>query len=419
MRHAAFIAVLGLGIWACGGSGSGDDDDTIDAALLDDGGLPIDAGPAGGMDAHPGGSGDGLDTATGCAGQLNPNQVLDLHIEMSAGDWSTVQGDLTFSIVVPAMISCGGEPAKMVAVRRKRSGGTVKVGLKIDVNHYVDPQDFHGLTKLSLENGVSSGSTENGSVRDLMAEYLAWRLMARSGAITGRAAFAQVFVNGDSLGAYVNVEDVNKRFLRDRVGDDDGWLFKKSGGDGDGYHTNETVANPYEGYFCFWGGGGGSCAPPGDVAVTLPQHLDVEQYLRVGAVNALMGNHDSPLLKDNNYLFYDWAGGGRLYFPWDLDTVMGDDYDVFTGTVPGGTSMYTDVLFSAWEDEYDAILTELLAGPLSLDAIHDELERAVSVAGDVLDGDPFTGGGAAGAASDLGGWWDQRHPTVTAQVDEH
>jgi hypothetical protein len=52
---------------------------------------------------------------------------------------------------------------------------------------------------------VSEGDEgrETGSV---LSEYLAWRLMVRGDAITGRATFIRVFVNGDPLGVYVNVE---------------------------------------------------------------------------------------------------------------------------------------------------------------------------------------------------------------------
>ncbi len=94
-----------------------------------------------------------------------------------------------------------------------------------------------------------------------------------------------------------------------------------------------------------------------------------------------------------------------MYFPWDLDTTMRDDYDVFTGSVSGGTTVFTDVLFSHWEDDYDAILTEWLAGPLSLEAITGEIDRAVDLSGG--DGDS------------LEAWWNDRHAAVSEQVDAH
>jgi len=310
---------------------------------------------------------------------------------------------------VPAQLSCNGSASVLVGVRRKRSGGAPKVGLKVDANLYVTGQSFFGLKKLSLENGISEGSS-TGSAHDLVAEYLGWRLMARSGAISGRAAFVHLSVNGQDLGVYVNVEELDKRFLRDRFADDSGWLYKKSGSSNDGYHTNELSPNPYEAYFCFWVKSGG-CAAPADLATSLPQHLDIDQMLRVGAVNALLANTDSPLLKDNNYGFYDWAGGPRFYLPWDLDTTMRSDYDVFTGTVSGGVTMYVDVLFSNWQADYTAIFDELLSGPLSLAAIHGELDRAQTVAGAAL--------GGSAAFTELKDWWSARHAAVSSQVAAH
>jgi hypothetical protein len=409
MRSSCLL--LSVLVVACGSSPQdGSDDDTTTT----DGGAGADAfAPRG--DAGPGGAGDTLDTATGCAGVFNPDQMLDLALDLPAGDWNTVVADSTNSVYVQAQLSCGGSSPILVGVRRKRSGGAPKVGLKIDVNLYVAGQSFAGLKKLSLENGISEGSS-TGSARDLVAEYLGWRLMASAGAITSRAAFVRLTVNGQVLGVYVNVEEVDKRFLRDRFGDDSGWLYKKSGSTNDGYHTNETQPNPYAAYFCFWEKNGCAAPAAAELRDSLPTHLAVEQMLRVGAVNALIGNTDSPLLKDNNYLFYDWAGGPRQYFPWDLDTTMRSAYDVFSGTVSGGTPMYVDVLLGNWSSEYTAVLEELLTGPLTLAVIQAELARAQSVAGAALDEDSYSGGGAASAVSDLGAWWNERHAAVTQEV---
>jgi spore coat protein H len=411
MRSIQYVWLVLVGA-ACGSSPA----DEVDGGGGSDGASDLDGGGRG--DAGPtgssGGSGDGLDVLTGCAGVFNPDQVLDFELSMSAGDWSALQADSTNSIYFPAEITCNGTTPASVAVRRKRSGGAPKVGLKIDINRLVPGQSWLDLKKLSLENGISEGS-DTGSAGDLVAEYLSWRLMARSGAITGRAAFVRVTVNGEQLGVYVNVEEVDKRFLRDRLDDDAGWLYKKSGSANDGYHTNELEPDPYAAYFCFWESNG--CDPPSaaELASTLPAHLAIEQMLRVGAMNALLANTDSPLLKNNNFLFYDTAGLPRLYFPWDLDTTMRSDHDVFTGTVSGGTEMYVDVLFSNWEASYDDILTELLDGSLALSAIHDELDRVDEVAAAFLDGDPDFGG----SVTSLKEWWTARHAAVRAQVAAH
>ena len=399
------IALLALAPAACGG---GDDDGGGGGGGGDGGPGDGDGGDVGPFfDAGPAGAGDDLDTDTGCAGIFNPDQMLQFELTMSSGDWSTVQNDCTFTVVKPAELSCGGE-SMQVGVRHKRSGGTERPGLKIDINYFTPGQTFHGLKKMDWENGAGSspdGCGEDGGEGGLFSEYLGWRLHVMSGAITGRAAFIEVSVNGDDLGRYVNVEQIDKRFVRTFVGDDDGWIWKFSGSDDDGQKTNEGVDDPYDDYFCFFKKNG--CDPPSsaELEAELPDKLDIPQLLTIGGVNALMANHDAIMLKLNNYIFYDRAGGGRIYLPWDLDSTMSDDYDVFTGTVAGGTTVFTDALFTHWEDDYDQILTDLLAGPLSIDAIHDEIDRAEEVSGL--------------SSGDLAGWWTARHADVSDQVDAH
>jgi hypothetical protein len=414
MRRAS-MSMAAAALFVLAGCGGGDDDAPGDG----DGAGSDDGSPGGGDGGSYPGDGDDLDVASGCPGVYNPDQILEYHFETSG--WSTLQNDCSYSTYVEAEMRCGDGPAIQVGMRHKRSGGTDKPGFKVDINHLIAGQAFNSLNKMSFENGISSGQDcggdgDGGGASSLMTEYLAWRIHVLGGQVTGRAAFAKVYVNGDYIGTYVNVEQPDKVFLAKRLGDDDGWLYKVSGGD-DGYKTNETMANPYEDWFCFLKKN--PCAPPDDLESALPAKLDIEQILKVGAANALIGNHDGIMLKLNNYYAYDYASGPRMYFPWDLDSTMSDDYDVFTGSVSGGTTVFTDVLFAHWEEDYDRILTDWLAGPLSLDAIHGEIDRAVDVAGGAMADDPNGGGSAAAAGSDLKGWWDDRHAQVSQQVAEH
>lgn len=60
------------------------------------------------------------------------------------------------------------------------------------------------------------------------------------------------------------------------------------------------------------------------------------------------------------------------------------NYDVFAG----GNSSFVNVLFPTWEDEYAGLVSQLVAGPLSVAGIHAEAERLLAVAGDAIDVDP-------------------------------
>ncbi len=405
-RFALVVLLLAAG---CGGAAAG----TLDGGDSGDGGGSGDGG------SYPG-PGDDLDQAEGCPGVFNPNQLLRYDLEMAPGDWATVLADNSYSVFVPAQLSCGGAAPITVGVRRKRSGGTNKVGLKIDINQQVPGQRYFDLRKLSFENGVSEGTSSDATeVETYVMEYLAWRLVTLSQMIGGRAALAELYVNGDVIGVYVNVEQVDKRFLDDRLGDDTGWLYKKSGGINDGLKTHETdgLDDPYDDYLCFWDRSSG-CPLPADLSTELPLRVDLDQLLTLGAVNAIMANSDAPLFKDNNYYWYDYAGGGRVYLPWDLDTVMNRDIDVLTGGVGGQTDLYTGVLFPTWEDQYRAILQALLADSLTETAIRAELERVAGVASDAFSRDPYVTGSVDGAVSNLESYWTARLDDVAAQLGQ-
>src|SRR5687767_4418761 len=91
----AFVrtAVL-LALSACAtiGGGTGGDDDDDNAPPTDEEVPPCTT------DCEI----DGLDSAMGCAGVYNPDQVLDYHITMKAGDWSSVTTDTTNETYYPA-----------------------------------------------------------------------------------------------------------------------------------------------------------------------------------------------------------------------------------------------------------------------------------------------------------------------------
>lgn len=328
-----------------------------------------------------------LDGASGCEGIFSPEQVLAYQVEAS-----------NLEVDGPGRFRCGDELTLDVEVERKRGGG-----FKIDFNEYLDGQTYFGIKKLVYDTG---GTT---SVTDIVRQYLAWRMMHRAGVIASRAALAEVYVNDSYFGLLVNIEAVDKRLLKNRFGNDDGWLYKKSGGEGDGLKTHESDglgdANPYDDYLCFWKSGN-ACPVPDDVATALPEHLAVEQFLRMGVVNALIANTDAPLFKDNNYYFYDWFGG-RHYLPWDLDTVMkDDDFAMVQETA------FAEALMPHFGDQYQAIAVELLAGPLALAEIHAEIDRVGEVAGAAIAN---AGGDPDAIVSELKTWWSERHALVSAQ----
>jgi spore coat protein CotH len=357
------------------------------------------------------------------AALYDPLQVLNLNLEMDPADWAAVEADTNYTIHKPAYFYADGENKIVVDVRRKPTLATGdKVSLKIDVNSYFDSLQWHGVKKLSLENG-------NGAC--IVKEGLAWYLHRQATALDTSyepplASWVNVNVNGQRLGVYTNVEQPDKTFLRNRdlwVANDT-WLYKQ--GDigppelDSGSGTSSTFkALNYKPF-------NGSASPPAGYEAQLQTFIDMPQMLTVGAVNAFTGNMDELLTKGKNFFFADFSagasGGKRLYFPWDLDSV-------FSGNVSSSIYLnkqgkYSDFQQyitnnSAFHTQYNQLMLELLETPLS--STQDFLNELEPILTPSLLADPYSEIGTtpseiAGEFSSIRQWLTNREANVRAQV---
>src|SRR5688572_1942159 len=93
-----------------------------------------------------------------------------------------------------------------------------KPALTLKVNEFVSGQDFHGLSKLALNNSIMDASY----VRELTAS----QLYREAGIPAARGTHVKVRLNGRDLGIYVLVEAMNKGFLKRELGNGGGNLYE-------------------------------------------------------------------------------------------------------------------------------------------------------------------------------------------------
>jgi hypothetical protein len=264
---------------------------------------------------------------------FEPNRVLTVELDMAQSDWDTIRHDTTNEIEVPATFKAtGDEEAIRVSVRRKSSralpseSDPVKIGMKVDFNEYVD-QTWRKLTKLSLENGSDEDPVSEGLAWNL--HELAWAGGYYGGSVhPGLASWVRVEVNGEYLGVYVNAEERDKQFLRNRTlwFPDRTWLYEID--DIDGFELEEgDPHSPTYDLLCFSpfiGRSREACPTPGDaeLATLLPAHVDMQSMLTQGAVDAFSSNGDALFTHGKNFRHVDFdtdIGLKRRYFMWDLD----------------------------------------------------------------------------------------------------
>ena len=359
----------------------------------------------------------------------DPFQVRNLNFEMDPGDWSAVRNDAAYELVKPAYFWADDENKIVVSIKRKPNAAIGdKVALKIDINEYFDNLRWHGVKKLSLENGYDA---------DAVTEGLAWFLhrQAAGAGATGYkpplASWVNVTVNGQLLGMYANVEQVDKTFLRNRDQWVSGetWLYKQGevgpselkSGAGDSPIIQTLNYSPFI---------SGGDAPPADYINQMDSLIDMEQMLTIGAIEAFIGNYDGLLTKGKNFFFTDYAPGAgpepgkRLYVPWDLDAVLGGSgttsiYDSKGRKFDAYRQYITDVPY--YRDQYNQILLDLLNGSMSVQAYSDFLDQLEPVLRNSImaDTDGKIGTTPQGVASHFDSllqWYSNRHANVLQQV---
>jgi hypothetical protein len=208
-----------------------------------------------------------------------------------------------------------------------------------------------------------------------MREALAWRLFGRADVPAPRHTYARFAFDATYRGLFSVIEQVDRRFLKDRFGENHlGNLYKtgcrdigcatlayRTGPDGDdsgrqyyipgaAEHTyrlktnaNNPEANTYDDLACFIRTINGVGLPGGRERFdtdafreSVDGIMDVRAFLRWAAVNMLLGSWDNYYATPSNYYLYNSGHAGAAkdfvsspyfhFIPWDYDNCLGIDY---------------------------------------------------------------------------------------------
>ena len=207
---------------------------------------------------------------------------------------------------------------------------SLKKSLKIDLNKNVSGQKVDGLTMLNLHSGVSDPTRAR--------ESLSYAFFRDAGVPTPRTSLAELILtvpgkyDGEYVGVYTLVEQVNKGFLKQHFQDGKGMLLKPEGLTrgptylGSTWKAYEDRYKPED--------------KPKDeqkkrlvdftklisdgtdeeFSREIGSYLEIEAFLKFIAANTLLSNLDSYLGFGHNYYLYLVPGTNKFVFiPWDLD----------------------------------------------------------------------------------------------------
>jgi spore coat protein H len=366
------------------------------------------------------------------------NKVWDFHLELSAREWERMQmvrgGGMPFGgfggpkkgpeepklkqgeeqleyhkgsgfgTMFPwahASFSAEGQTYKNVGLRYKgnasfgSAGGALKRNLRIDLDHYRDEQRFHGLKSVTLNAGAMD--------RQRNREALAYAVFRASGVPAPRTAFAQVTLtvpgkyDKEYVGVYTFVEHVDKTFLKDHFKNGKGLLLKPErvraldylGDDWSKYRDrynpkHEPSKKESQRVINF-----ARLINQADAETfnrEIDSYLDIDEFLRFLAVNAMIVNLDSFFTMGHNYYVYLNPQSNKFAFiPWDLDLsfagfpMMGAaDKQTDLSLIhpyPGEHKLIDRLLaIPQVSKQYNKILKELAASSFSKEKLMKQLE---------------------------------------------
>ena len=226
-----------------------------------------------------------------------------------------------------ADVEINGETFENVGVRKKGFIGSLsetRPSLKLKLNHETKGVSIDGITHLTLNNNRQDGS--------LLSQFLSYRVFREAGSPAPRCSYAQVYVNGESLGVYSHVESMKKPMMDREFGSDDGVLYEGTVVD---FHTDWEMAlehkfgddevgrerikelievlNRTEGL-----------DSPAYVA-EIGETVDLDSFYTFWALEGLMGFWDGYSGNSNNYFFYLNPETDRFHFlPWGADSLFSE-----------------------------------------------------------------------------------------------
>lgn len=281
-----------------------------------------------------------------------------------------------------------------------------KLSFRLSFNTFEEGRDFHGLEKMNLNAETNDPS--------LIRSKLSWELFRFMGVPCSRSNHILLYINDDFYGVYVNIEHIDEKFVRSRFGTNDGNLYKClwpadlafRGEDQDQYKFEESGRRAYELQI------NDDIDDYEDLAIListlekleggmlkqeLEKVLNVQQYLKVMAVDVMTGNWDGYIGNQNNFWLYrDQVTGRFEYLPFDLDNTFGIDwlgedwsnrslYSWHRGEKP----LYEKILqIEEYKEQFTGYI-KILAAHLSSDGLSQEMERWKSQISPHVNLDPY------------------------------
>ncbi|MDB4746606.1 CotH kinase family protein, partial [Verrucomicrobia bacterium] len=311
----------------------------------------------------------------------------------------------------------GGQSFTNIATRYRGNGTYVnslygkKQSIKIDLNKHHSDQKIQGLDRLNFNNLVEDAT--------FMHDALGYALFRAAGVASPRTAYAWITIaigaeeERKPNGFYLMLENVDKRFAKDRFGTGTAPIFKPVtphlfdylGDDWTAYEriydlkTDATEVQKQQ-VIDF----ANSLTNDDDevFAERIHQFVDLDQFSRYLASIVLIASYDGFLTNGQNfYMYLDPDTNLFGFIPWDLDHAWGDFPFVGTASDRDQASIWHPwagkhrllervMKLDEFRDLYQKQLDSLLTSQFNLEVLSPQIDTIANVIRDGVEHDnPF------------------------------
>lgn len=243
-----------------------------------------------------------------------------------------------------------------------------KKPLNLDFNYFHPDQRLMDFKKIKLANALLDPTL----IKEISAYWLYQNYLP-----SPEANYMEVYVQNNYLGAYVNTEAVDDRFLKKHFGENNGVLFKCDpiqqfgqggpvgysdlsylGSDSSLYYNHYTLKSPH---------GWDQMIELTNILNNQPEKLDsilnIDRVLWAFAVNSVLLNLDTYNgLYQHNYYLYQTQDGRFQMIPWDAsESYLG----ALLGSNPDPLALYEYDPFNGYNCYWYPLVSQLISNPNS------------------------------------------------------
>lgn len=262
---------------------------------------------------------------------IDPDSLMEMLINLETEHYYPATFTFTSNSLVESVDTIG------LQLRGNSSLSAAKKSFKISFDAFDNGFEWQSLQKLNLlaqHNDVS-----------MVRSKLSFDMYRHFGIPCARSSYTELYINGEYGGLYLNIEQIDDHFAKTFFdGEGDGNLFKCTypadfdyiSEDPDDYKFANWGTRHYDLKTNEWKDDYADLAnfisvlnnaPSTDLHCEIPSVFNIESFLKVAAIDILIGNWDNHIYNKNNfYLYHNQQTGLMEYIPYDFDNTFGIDW---------------------------------------------------------------------------------------------